>query len=70
MAALLHLAPPRGAANTATELNRLRALVHATLAQRGPRPRMLACHWQADANGRLSCHWDVEVPVIVPVPPG
>lgn len=68
MAAFLHLAPPRGAVTAADTVARLRHNVQATLNQRaGARPT-LVCHWTQDADGRLSCHWDIEPPDI-PIPP-
>ena len=72
MAAILTSAPAYGVltARTAWRMNRsnegaLRreAQARPTLvldrANRGP---ALVCRWRQSADGRLSCHWDIEVP--------
>jgi hypothetical protein len=69
MAAFLHLAPPRGAVTAADDtVARLRRDVQATLNQQANTRPTLACHWTQDADGRLSCHWEIEAPDI-PIPP-
>jgi hypothetical protein len=72
MAAFLSFAPTHGvfAAGTLPRLNwtveealRSQAQAGSTLvirrAHEGPR---LVCRWQQNAVGRLTCHWDIEVP--------
>ncbi|HTW70120.1 MAG TPA: hypothetical protein VME47_09560 [Acetobacteraceae bacterium] len=66
MAALLQFAPPRRDVTTAA-VARLQNVVRATLDRQARTRPALACRWLNDANGRLSCHWEVEFPA--PVPP-
>lgn len=71
--ALLKFAPTRGgltAAGTIWSTNRniegalrreAQARQTSVLRRAGGGP-MLVGHWQQGADGRLSCHWDIEVP--------
>jgi hypothetical protein len=72
MAAILTFAPTRGVltARTAWRMNRsnegalgreaqARPRLVLDRANRGP---VLVCRWRRSADGRLSCHWDIEVP--------
>jgi hypothetical protein len=68
MAAFLETAPLRGATTAADAIARLHRAVQATLdGQAGVRPT-LVCHWLQDADGRLSCDWEIAAPD-VPIPP-
>ena len=68
MAALLHFAPPRGATTAARTIARLNDAIDATLRRQAQaRPKLICC-WTQDADGRLSCHWDIE-PSDIPIPP-
>jgi hypothetical protein len=58
MAAFLKIRPGHGALTAAETILRRQACGRPTL----------VCHWQQDAHGRLSCHWDIERPDR-PVPP-
>jgi hypothetical protein len=66
MAAILHLTSVRGApahgdhaaVDTIARLNR--AIQTVLDGRAGTRP-ILIRHWLADAEGRLSCHWDVDL---------
>ena len=72
MAAILTFAPTRGVltARTAWRMNRsnegaLRreAQARPTLVlDRANRGSALVSRWRQSADGRLSCHWDIEVP--------
>ena len=64
MAALLDIAPVRGVLSADRTIVQLKREVAATLRRRP----VLVCHWHQDADGRLSCQWDPELPDI-PVPP-
>ncbi|HUB49064.1 MAG TPA: hypothetical protein VMB73_29160 [Acetobacteraceae bacterium] len=65
MAALLQFAPPRGAVTTAA-VARLRNVVRATVDRHARIRAALVCHWTQGADGRLSCHWEAEIPDTVP----
>jgi hypothetical protein len=68
MAAFLKIRPAHGAMTAAVMIARLdRADAAIPRRQAQPRPT-LVCRWQQDADGRLSCRWDIEPPD-VPVPP-
>jgi hypothetical protein len=68
MAALLKFSPAQGASTTAEAIAQLKDVVRATLhPQMRGRP-VLVCRWLEDADGRLSCHWEIEVPN-VSIPP-
>jgi hypothetical protein len=68
MAAFLETTPLFGATTGADAMARLHRAVQTTLdRQAGARPT-LVCHWLQDADGRLSCHWEIAAPDI-PVPP-
>ena len=68
MAAFLNIAPRHGASTAAETIARLNRAVEATLSRQAHGRPTLVCHWLQDADGRLSCHWDVELPDI-PIPP-
>lgn len=68
MAAFLQFAPVRGATNAADTIARLHRTVQATLDQQTRTRPPLVCHWLQDVDGRLSCHWEIELPDI-PVAP-
>ena len=69
MAALLQTAPIQGATISADPITRLRRRVQAAVRRQQAigRPTLI-CHWVQDADGRLSCQWEIEFPDI-PVPP-
>ena len=68
MAAFLKIRPGHGALMTAEVIARLNRADAANLCRRANGRPTLVCHWEQDADGRLSCHWDIEPPN-VPVPP-
>ena len=68
MAALLKFRPWHGATTAAETIARLNGAVETTLRRQASVRPTLVCHWQQDANGRLSCFWEIEAPR-VPVPP-
>jgi hypothetical protein len=68
MVALLDTTPVRGAPTAHNTLVELSREVVATVFRQAQRRPMLACRWQQDADGRLFCQWDLELPGI-PVPP-
>jgi hypothetical protein len=69
MAALLQIAPVRGATTAADTIALLlRDVQSAVLRQQAAGRPTLTCLWTQDADGRLSCHWEIELPDI-PVPP-
>jgi hypothetical protein len=68
MVAFLKIRPWHGALTAAETIARLNDTVAVTLRRQAQRRLRLVCHWQQDANGRLSCRWDIEPPN-VPVPP-
>ena len=69
MAALLNFAPAHGVRLAADTVARLSRIVHATLRRQAFERPVLVQHWIADASGRLCCHWEVELPRDIPVPP-
>jgi hypothetical protein len=72
MVALLKFAPTHGvfAPGTIPRLNwkveealRRQAQTRSTLVlRRAHEGSTLVCQWQQNADGRLTCHWDIEVP--------
>ncbi|HUN44484.1 MAG TPA: hypothetical protein VMU81_29705 [Acetobacteraceae bacterium] len=58
MAALLQFAPPRGGVTSARLHNAARATPYRHVRTRPA----LACRWLVDGGGRLSSHWEVELP--------
>jgi hypothetical protein len=68
MAALLKNRPAHGAMAAAQIIARLNHVVAASLIHQANGRPTLVCHWTQDADGRLSCHWDIEPPDI-PIPP-
>ena len=68
MAALLQFAPVYGVLTTAETIARLNHVVHLTMHRQASARPTLVCQWTQDADGRLSCHWDI-VPADIPVPP-
>ncbi len=68
MAALLHLRPASavGAANAVAALKRD---IAATLSQQQAARPVLLCRWLQDADGHLSCHWEIEPRTCIPIPP-
>ena len=61
MAATSFLIPARGESAAADIVGRLTRAIQTDLDGRaGTRP-VLVCHWQTDRDGRLSCHWDVNI---------
>jgi hypothetical protein len=69
MAAFLDIAPPYGAAITADTIRRLDRSIRIALARRQEARPTLACRWLQDADGRLSCFWEVDLPIDIPIPP-
>jgi hypothetical protein len=69
MAAFLDIAPPYGAANAADTIERLDRTIRITLALRQEARPTLVCRWLQDADGRLSCYWEVDLPIDIPIPP-
>lgn len=68
MAALLKIRPAHGAQTAAETIARLNDAVAATLRRQASGRPTLVCHWTQDADGRLSCHWEIEAPDIA-IPP-
>ncbi len=68
MAALLKIAPVHGASAAAETIGRLNRALEASLCRQAQARPTLACRWQQDAHGRLSCYWEIDLPDI-PVPP-
>ena len=79
MAALLKFAPPHGVLTAAGTVGRLNSRIETALRREAQaRPTLvlrrahggptLVCHWRQSADGRLFCHWDIEVPG-APIPP-
>ena len=61
MAATSFLIPARGESAAADIVARLTRTIQADLGGRvGTRP-VLGCLWRTDRDGRLSCHWDVNI---------
>ncbi len=68
MVAFLQLAPTRDTRPTTAIVGKLDRAVQASLSQpKGVRPT-LVCRWLQDADGRLSCYWDIDLPDL-PIPP-
>jgi hypothetical protein len=69
MAAFLDLRPAGGAVGAASIVAALKRDIAATLSrQQAARPVLLR-RWLQDADGRLSCHWEIESPTSIPIPP-
>ena len=68
MVALLNTAPARGAPTADATIVQLKHEVAETVRPQAQWRPVLACRWQQDADGRLFCEWDLELPNI-PVPP-
>jgi hypothetical protein len=66
MAVLLHH-PPAGGAHAVAVLKRD---IAATLSQQQLARPVLLCHWLQDADGRLSCHWEIAPAARIPIHPG
>ena len=72
MAALLKFVPAQGVLTAGTIWRmdrsiesslRREAQAHLTrVLRRAHGAPTLVCHWRQSADGRLSCHWDIEVP--------
>ena len=69
MAALLKVRPVPGVSSAADTVARLNTAVQASLLRHANVRAVLVQHWTADADGRLSCHWDIELPPDIPIPP-
>jgi hypothetical protein len=68
MAALLKFAPAHGILTAAETIARLSTAVQASLSRQADARPTLVCRWLQDADGRLSCHWEFEVPAAIPSP--
>ncbi len=62
MAALVKLVPPGVASTTQTVVPHLKHAWLADLNQRSGERAVLVCRWAQEADGRLFCEWDLEVP--------
>ncbi len=60
---------PCGAASAADTVGRLERTIRIALARRQEAHPTLACRWLQDADGRLSCYWEVDLPIDIPIPP-
>jgi hypothetical protein len=69
MAAFLDFRPAGGAVGAANTIASLKHAIAATLSQHSAARPVLVCHWLQDADGRLSCHWEIEPPASIPIPP-
>jgi hypothetical protein len=69
MAALLKFRPARGVPSIAGTVARLNRIVGATLRRQACARPLLTQQWTADADGCLSCHWEIGVPPDIPIPP-
>jgi len=69
MAAFLDLRPTGGAVGAATIIAALKHAIEATLSRQQATRPVLLCHWLQDPDGRLSCHWEIEPPTSIPIPP-
>ncbi|MBV9251307.1 MAG: hypothetical protein JO227_18900 [Acetobacteraceae bacterium] len=68
MAAFLKFTPGQGAFTTADLISRLCDAEMASLSIQARARPTLVCRWQQEADGRLFCHWEADVPDI-PIPP-
>jgi hypothetical protein len=66
MAALLHFPLARGAVGAANTITTLKRDVAASLDRLQAARPVLVCHWLQDADGRLSCYWEIELPAHPP----
>jgi hypothetical protein len=72
MAALLKFAPTHGVLTAGTIWRMNHSIEGALRRQAQARPALvlrrahgdptLVCHWRQGPDGRLSCHWDIDVP--------
>ena len=69
MAAFLDLCPAGGVVGAATIIAALKRHIALTLSQQQATRPVLLCHWLQDPDGRLSCHWEIEPPTSIPIPP-
>jgi hypothetical protein len=69
MAAFLDIAPSCGAPIAADTVVRLNRSIRIALARRQEARPTLVCRWLQDADGRLSCYWEVDLPIDIPIPP-
>jgi hypothetical protein len=69
MAALLKFGPPRGVPSAAGSVARLNRIVDATLRRQARARPLLMQQWTVDADGCLSCYWEIGIPPEIPIPP-